>query len=70
MTVNEAAWLCGSRRGYVLELVRRGRLSAEVLFGQVLVRRSEVVNLRKGRPGRKPGCGQMAARCATGETGG
>lgn len=67
MTVSEAARLRGFRRTYVLELVRGGHLSAEVLFGQLLVRRSEVGKMRKGRPGRKLGRAPVAAQCAAGD---
>ena len=54
ITVGEAARLRGFRRGYVLELIRRGHLGAEVLFHQVLVRRSDVERFEPARPGRKP----------------
>ena len=54
LTVGEAARLRGFRRVYVLELIRAGRLRSEVLFGRVLVRRSDVERIERGRPGRKP----------------
>lgn len=52
MTVGEAARRRGVRRADVLELILRGRLRAEVLFHEVLVRRSELKRIEK--PQRKP----------------
>lgn len=53
ITVTEAARLRGVSRAAMHELVQRGRLRAEKMFGRVLLYRSEVEAFKKEKPGPK-----------------
>jgi excisionase family DNA binding protein len=53
ITVTEAAKLRGVSRAAIHELVQRGRLRCEKMFGRVLLYRNEVESFEKDKPGRK-----------------
>lgn len=53
MTVTDAANLRGVSRAAMHELVQRGRLRSEKMFGRVLVYRSDVEAFEREKPGRK-----------------
>jgi len=53
ITVAEAAQLRGVSRAAMHELIQRGRLRAEKMFGRVLLYRSEVEAFEKEKPGPK-----------------
>ena len=53
ITVTEAAQLRGVSRAAIHELVQRGRLRSEKMFGRVLLYRSEVEVFEKSKPGPK-----------------
>ncbi len=53
ITVTEAARLRGVSRAAMYELVQRGRLKSEKMFGRVLLYRSDVEAFEKGKPGPK-----------------
>ncbi len=53
ITVTEAAELRGVSRAAIHELVQRGRLRCERMFGRVLLYRSEVLLFEKDKPGPK-----------------
>lgn len=53
ITVTEAAQLRGVSRAAMHELIQRGRLRAEKMFGRVLLYRSEVEAFEKEKPGPK-----------------
>ncbi len=53
ITVTEAAMLRGVSRAAIHELVQRGRLSSERMFGRVLLHRNEVLSFEKEKPGPK-----------------
>lgn len=55
ITVTEAAQLRGVSRAAIHELVQRGRLRSERMFGRVLLYRSEVEAFERVRPGPKKG---------------
>ena len=46
MTVNEAAQLRGVTRAAIWNLIRRGRLQVEIIFGRALVYRAEIEALK------------------------
>lgn len=46
MTVNEAAQLRGVTRAAIWNLIRRGRLQVEMIYGRALVYRTEVEALK------------------------
>ena len=54
VTVTEAAKLRGVSRAAIHELVQRGRLRSERMFGRVLLYRNEVEAFEKDKPGPKP----------------
>lgn len=54
LTITEAAKLRGVSRAAIHELVQRGRLRAERMFGRVLLYRNEVETFEKEKPGPKP----------------
>lgn len=53
VTVTEAAQLRGVSRAAIHELIQRGRLKSEKMFGRVLLYRSEVEAFERGKPGPK-----------------
>ncbi|MDT7809818.1 MAG: Helix-turn-helix domain [Acidobacteriota bacterium] len=53
VTVVEAAEMRGVSRAAIHELIKRGRLRAERLFGKVLLYRSEVEAFERRKPGPK-----------------
>lgn len=53
ITVTEAAQLRGVSRAAIHELIQRGRLRAEKMFGRVLLNRIEVEAFEKEKPGPK-----------------
>lgn len=53
VTVTEAAQLRGVSRAAIHELIQRGRLKSENMFGRVLLYRSEVEAFERGKPGPK-----------------
>ena len=53
ITMTEAAKLRGVSRAAIHELVQRGRLRSEQMFGRVLLYRSEVEAFEKSKPGPK-----------------
>ena len=53
ITVTEAAQLRGVSRAAMHELIQRGRLRCERMFGRVLLYRSEVLLFEKEKPGPK-----------------
>jgi excisionase family DNA binding protein len=53
ITITEAATLRGVSRAAIHELVQRGRLRSERMFGRVLLYRSEVESFEKEKPGPK-----------------
>lgn len=53
VTVTEAAQLRGVSRAAIHELVQRGRLRYERMFGRVLLYKSEVLLFEKDKPGPK-----------------
>lgn len=53
ITVTEAAQLRGVSRAAIHELVQRGRLRCERMFGRILLHRSDVLLFEKDRPGPK-----------------
>jgi excisionase family DNA binding protein len=53
ITVTEAAQLRGVSRAAIHELVQRGRLRSEKMFGRVLLYRSEVEAFERDKPGPK-----------------
>ncbi len=53
ITVTEAAQLRGVSRAAIHELIQRGRLRSEKMFGRVLLYRSEVEAFEKEKPGPK-----------------
>lgn len=55
ITVTEAARLRGVSRAAIHELVQRGRLKSEKMFGRILLYRSEVEAFEKEKPGPKRG---------------
>lgn len=53
ITLTEAAQLRGVSRAAIHELVQRGRLRSEKMFGRVLLYRSEVEAFERDKPGPK-----------------
>ena len=53
ITLTEAAKLRGVSRAAIHELVQRGRLKSEKMFGRVLLYRSEVEAFERDKPGPK-----------------
>jgi excisionase family DNA binding protein len=53
ITVTEAARLRSVSRAAIHELVQRGRLRSEKMFGRVLLYRSEVEAFERNKPGPK-----------------
>ena len=53
ITITEAARLRGVSRAAMHELIQRGRLRSEKMFGRVLLYRSEVEAFEKVKPGPK-----------------
>jgi excisionase family DNA binding protein len=53
ITLTEAAQLRGVSRAAIHELIQRGRLRSEKMFGRVLLYRSEVEAFERDKPGPK-----------------
>jgi excisionase family DNA binding protein len=53
VTLTEAAKMRGVTRQAIHSLIERGRLRSEMMFGRVLLYRSEVEAFEKDRPGRR-----------------
>jgi excisionase family DNA binding protein len=55
ITIGEAAELRGVTRSAIHELVQRGRLHSQKMFGRILLLRSEVLAFEREKPGPKAG---------------
>ncbi len=53
LTMSEAAQVRGVTYEAIRSLVRRGKLRSAHKYGRLLVYRSEVLNFKKEKPGRK-----------------
>lgn len=53
ITVTEAAQLRSVSRAAIHELVQRGRLRSEKMFGRILLYRNEVETFERNKPGPK-----------------
>ncbi len=51
ITTQEAAELRGVTGSSIRELIQRGRLRAKMMYGRLLVYRSEVENFKREKPG-------------------
>ena len=54
ITVGEAAGIRGVSRNAIWDLINRGKIRAERIFGRVLVYRTEIENYTPDKAGRPP----------------